>query len=438
MKSNEYKKTKRRVITRRGVLWLGQTCNLRCQFCYFLDRISNKEHPEHDFMSLEKAKKICSTLVDFYHNNSIDIQGGEPTIYRDIYELVEYCRKIGLLPTLITNALVLSQRDNCQRLKDAGIRDLLLSIHGLEETYDTLVGVKGAYHKQMKALENLMGTGIPFRYNCVLTKPVLPQLSRISQLAVETNTRVVNFIAFNQFSDQSKADRRSDKNVPRYSEVSPYLTEAINILTNKGIECNVRYFPICMIDAGHRKSIYNFQQLTYDIHEWDYASLSWTERKEQLQKQGDISPVVTIEEANRHKMSVLNSQSPPTALKHFKNSVKYALSGVPKVRDIAGMIYKKIDRHIHKTYNHINKLDNIEGLYRENAKTRSAHSMVYTPKCYHCNVQPICDGFHGDYASIFGTDEANPILDGEKIFDPKYFISEQEKIVEIEDYKWAL
>jgi sulfatase maturation enzyme AslB (radical SAM superfamily) len=73
-----------RKITRRGILWLGQTCNLRCHFCYFLDRIEDEHHPEHAFMSLEKAKEICRTLVEHYGNNSIDIQGGEPTLYPQI------------------------------------------------------------------------------------------------------------------------------------------------------------------------------------------------------------------------------------------------------------------------------------------------------------------------------------------------------------------
>ena len=34
-------KTKKRVLARRGVLWLGQTCNLRCYFCYFVNRIAD-------------------------------------------------------------------------------------------------------------------------------------------------------------------------------------------------------------------------------------------------------------------------------------------------------------------------------------------------------------------------------------------------------------
>ena len=71
------KKTKNRVLTRRGVIWLGQTCNQRCYFCYFAHRITNQEHPEHAFMDIEKAKAICRTLRDCYENTSIDIQGGD-------------------------------------------------------------------------------------------------------------------------------------------------------------------------------------------------------------------------------------------------------------------------------------------------------------------------------------------------------------------------
>ena len=291
----DFVKTTARKITRRGVMWLGQTCNIRCHFCYFLDRINSTNHPEHAFMTIEKAKRICSTLVDVYGNNAIDIQGGEPTLFRHINELVEHCRTIGLIPTLITNAIALQDSRRCVALKDAGIRDLLVSVQGLDDTYDSIVGVNGAAAKQRQGLENIIKAGIPIRFNSVLSKPVLPQLERIAQLAVDVGARVVNFLAFNPFEDQQIAGKRNATNVPRYSEVSPFLNAAMDILAEGGVECNVRYFPICMVEPRHRKSMFNFQQLPYDVHEWDYASWSWTGQQPQRMKWGDCSTVTDLE-----------------------------------------------------------------------------------------------------------------------------------------------
>ena len=87
--------TRKRVLSKRAVMWLGQTCNQRCYFCYFIDRILDHKHPEHAFMSLEKAKQITSTLRYLYDCRAIDIQGGEPTVYKDIFELIGHCRQIG-------------------------------------------------------------------------------------------------------------------------------------------------------------------------------------------------------------------------------------------------------------------------------------------------------------------------------------------------------
>jgi len=57
-------------------------------------------------------------------------------------------------------------------LKEAGIRDLLVSVQGLGDTYDSIVGVKGAALKQRSGLENIIEAGIPVRFNSVLSKPV--------------------------------------------------------------------------------------------------------------------------------------------------------------------------------------------------------------------------------------------------------------------------
>lgn len=404
-------KIRDRSITRRGVLWLGQTCNLRCQFCYFIDRVAERSHPEHAFMPLDKARAICRTLVDFYGNSAVDLQGGEPTLYPGIFELVRYCDRIGLAPTLISNALLLDNAELCQRYRDAGVRDFLISVQGLGEVHDLLVGCPGAHRRQMAALGHLRRLGIPFRFNVVMSKPALPQLPDISRLAVASGARVVNFITFNPFADQAQGGHRSVRNVPRYSEVAPYLTQALDLLEQSGIEANVRYFPICMVEERHRKNVYNFQQLPYDPHEWDFASWGWTGLQPQRIAAG--------------------SASPPTAL------------AAPCVPEWLRAPLKKLGQHrllaplLYAGYSALTRSaaggGEQAGLYRRIARLHAEQYCGYrqVDQCGVCSLRLICDGLHGDYLSLLGVAEARPVQMEQVIDDPLHYINKQEKILPV-------
>ncbi len=394
--------TKVRTITRRGVMWLGQTCNLRCHFCYFLDRINDKTHIEHAFMDIEKAKEICDGLRYKYDNNAIDIQGGEPMVYKHIYDLVSHCYDIGLMPTLITNAVALAEVERCERLKKAGVRDLLVSVQGIGETYDKIVGLPGGSEKQMRALGHFKTVGIPIRFNVVLSKPALSQLPDIARLAIESNAGAVNFIAFNPFEDQANDGKRSAFNVPTYTDVAHYLNEALDILEAAHIEANVRYFPLCMIKPEHLKSMYNFQQLSYDLHEWDYASWSWTGQQSQRVRTGEVSIPPK-----------LRDETYPRTAEFYRAQPELDGKGL-------------VDRN--------------PEMYRDNARMRAKDhcGYKYSEKCMSCSLQSICDGFHGDYIRLFGMDEATPVTNMPPVTDPTHFISMQDKIIEEEDWDWVL
>lgn len=413
-------KTKKRVLNRRGVLWLGQTCNLRCYFCYFLNRIDDASHPEHSFMTLEKAKEICHTLRYFYGDTAIDIQGGEPTIHPDILELIRYCAEIGLYPTLITNGLVLAKKEKLQEFKDAGVRDFLVSLHGIDDVHDEVVCRKGSYVKIIKAIENMAELGVPFRFNCTMSKPVVPLLPEIARKAVQYDARAVNFIAFNPFEDQETGIRTHD-NVSSYSEIKKTLTEAMDILDAADIECNVRYMPICIGEERHRKNFYNFQQLPYDHHEWNYESWMWTGMQPQRMKESALNTPYRLGRlARRLYVSDAHALIEKEAQQPLKARLMYA--GQRATAQLGALVLGK------------------EYWYRREARLRATQDLHYEhhEKCEECALRNICDGFHGDYANFHGTDEADPIRDIPLADDPLFYIRDQEKMVEEEDKAWAL
>ncbi|HEO72520.1 MAG TPA: radical SAM protein [Candidatus Hydrogenedentes bacterium] len=409
-------------MTRRSVVWLGQTCNLRCYFCYFVNRIADPHHPEHAFMKLDKAKAICQVLRDFYRDTSIDIQGGEPTIYPRIIELVQYCRDIGLHPTLITNGLFLSKAGKLEAYRSAGVRDFLVSLHGLGETHDQVVGREGAYEEITKSIERMREVGIPFRFNCTMSEPVVPLLPEIARKAIDYGAYVVNYIAFNPFGDQTTGHRTA-KNVPRYADIKVALTKAIDLLEEAGIEVNVRYLPLCIAEPRHRKNFYNFQQLSYDTHEWNFESWLWTMMGPQMGRP-DIGPG-------------------PTPRIGWGAAKIYRPDGSWTARMLEGG-HRGRTRAAY-TVQHLAARANAalcgrDAVYRAEARVRAAQDCHYRyhDVCERCGAKAICDGFHGDYAEFFGTDEACAITDIEPTDDPRFFIREQEKFVEIEDRDWAL
>lgn len=415
-----YSRTGARHITRRGILWLGQTCNLRCQFCYFLDRIEDENHAEHHFMSLEKAKEICQTLVDYYGNNSIDIQGGEPTLWPEIFDLVTFCARIGLSPTLITNAQALSNRDVVARYQAAGIRDFLLSVQGLGDPYDQLVRRPGAHVRQMKAIRHLQEVGIPFRFNTVLSLTALPQIGDIAELAIRTGAEVVNFLGFNPFNDQATGKRTAD-NVPRYRDVGPVLDRALDRLADAGVEANVRYLPLCLVSERHRGSMYNFQQISYDLHENDFASWSWTDLPAQRTRDAELTPPFPL--GPRLKLGALRGPLRKFAARHAN----------------VGARLHQIKQGLERAWAKEESAAGLDAKYREEARMRSQEYTGYrhVAACSSCDLRAICDGFYGDYSELFGGEEARPISAGGLVDDPQHCTRLQAKRIHPFDSDWV-
>jgi sulfatase maturation enzyme AslB (radical SAM superfamily) len=419
-----WRSNKSRTFTRRTGLLVGMKCNLRCHFCAYLDRIDNPGHPEYEFMPLEKAKAICKTLVEVFGRNAVNIEGGEPTIYPHILPLLQYCNEIGLYPTLVTNGIVLDRMSRVLEFKKAGVRDFAVSVHGLGALHDWVVGMEGAQVRQMKGLRNLSEAGIPFRFNTVMTKATILHLPQIATLAVRAGARVVGFMAFAPWADQRHAGVRTANNVPRHSEVRQPLIEALDILVAAGLEANVRFFPLCMLPERHRQSAYNFAQLQYDHHEWDIVSYTWSEQ--QRTRSGEVTEPA--------------SPRPRLKLGQLRRTLQRFIPPRSRLRSALARLQRTLVAVLQLLHlGHALEVDNSDekekcAAYADAART----GCKYGGGCLECDARAICDGFHADYADLFGTAEARPIKLGLKLTDPLFYIREQVKIVEPEDEAWAL
>lgn len=424
--------TTKRMLTRRGIIWLGQTCNFRCYFCYFANRIASKDHPEHAFFSLEKAKEICKIFVNEFSLNSIDIQGGEPTIYPHIFELIEYCNSIGLKPTIITNGMALHNYEFCKKFKDAGVYDFLFSLQGIGETCDKVVGVKGAFKKQMQALENINKLKIPLRINAVLSNEILEELDQIANIALKNNARIVNFIGYNNTGDQEKL--RQKHQIPYYVFLQNKIEPIIKKLEKNNIEVNLRFIPFCAVKKSYRKNIINNKQQNYDIHEYEKISRFWIDRPRQRR-------AAEKTETPKIQSSVLRSNflffRQTHNLKWIKQSFAPYIRFRKKYSDEYPYLIPML-KHFKSYTPKTNCIPQRNSKIEEICLELSANdTKIRSKNCNPCFAKNICDGFHSDFIEVFGDNMIQPIYDHKTATkDPLYYNKHQYKFIEKQEWDW--
>jgi radical S-adenosyl methionine domain-containing protein 2 len=78
-------------------------CNMKCKFCYatFEDmHVPGQLSKDQVFVILDKLKAAGLQKITF--------AGGEPLLYRWIYEVIDYSKQIGLVTSIITNGSLLT------------------------------------------------------------------------------------------------------------------------------------------------------------------------------------------------------------------------------------------------------------------------------------------------------------------------------------------
>ena len=129
-------------------LSLTNNCNARCAHCLCWRFKSSNELSLYE---IEDALIQLRELGVF----RITLTGGEPTLRKDLPEIVKTCSNLKFTEIwLLTNGLLLDG-NLIKQLLEAGLTSAGVSIDGLEETSDALRGRKGDFKKAISALSLL-------------------------------------------------------------------------------------------------------------------------------------------------------------------------------------------------------------------------------------------------------------------------------------------
>jgi len=244
-------------ICNRAKLDTGKSCNYNCWFCYYKDRLD-----------VEDDLQTILSRVDYLIEcgiGEVDLSGGESSIHSRWFDILEYCNNKGLHISTVSNGSTFCNMDFLQRSVDAGLKEILFSLHGYDaESHDRIVGRGGAFTDIIKSIENANALGLVVRANCVVCSDNYLQLSsKYVELIHKFDILEVNFLTLNFWGS---ADVHSK--AVSYDVVSYEIKKAIDALNIKYI--NVRYIPYCYM-VNYEKYVCNTYQHIYDTYDWNMA-----------------------------------------------------------------------------------------------------------------------------------------------------------------------
>jgi pyruvate-formate lyase-activating enzyme/SAM-dependent methyltransferase len=200
----------------KALIKVGYGCNNHCTFCHTLDVRHIDGDSDEVERKIDRAAKLGHTMVC--------LSGGEVTMRRELLRWAARTSARGMDFGLVTNGRMLAYRSLVDKLVEHRLRYVYMSLHGgTAKVHNSLVRAD-AFDQTYAALENIVGRGIDFTVNTVVTRQNVGHLRGVVD-ALLPYPEVV--LKFSMVQPKGGADRLFDHIIPRVSDVAAAVNDAI-------------------------------------------------------------------------------------------------------------------------------------------------------------------------------------------------------------------
>jgi len=169
------------------VINLNSSCNLHCSFCFARANEYYLEEPD--------LNRISDILYGF-KGEHVYLCGGEPTLRKDLFEVISFIKEKGYKVCLFTNGKLLADFNYTEKLKRSGADLIILQFDTLyDNQYELLRGEK-LLSVKLEAIDNLRESNIPIYLFVMLSKDINSnQIKDLLDFALQNNdiVKLVNF-----------------------------------------------------------------------------------------------------------------------------------------------------------------------------------------------------------------------------------------------------
>jgi MoaA/NifB/PqqE/SkfB family radical SAM enzyme len=220
-------------------LKLGFTCNNNCRHCVAADKRKLPDRTTEEVLhELREARSAGASEVV--------LTGGEPTIRKDIFEIISYAKSIGYkLIQLQTNARMLSYPEFAEKIIKAGVNEVVPAIHAHKaDIHNRITRVPGSFEQTVRGIKNVRKHKVFLYTNTVVTKLNYKILPELTEFVIGLGADHYQF-AF--VHPSGNAYEYYKDVVPRISEAATYIQKALDIGRARGIFATVEAVPFCLM-----------------------------------------------------------------------------------------------------------------------------------------------------------------------------------------------
>lgn len=140
-------------------------CNLGCIHCH---ASSGKPHP--DELTTEEGFRLLDEIASVKEFRMLVLTGGEPLVRKDIFELMNYGKKLGLRFAVATNGTLITE-GIAYRLKESGVVGVAISLDCADpKVHNFIRNHPQAYELALQGIAKAKKAGLALQINFTATK----------------------------------------------------------------------------------------------------------------------------------------------------------------------------------------------------------------------------------------------------------------------------
>ena len=207
-------------------------CNMECANCYLPNRII----PDMDI------NKLYSFIKRLPSRTIIRLIGAEPTMRKDLFDIIKQIKKLGHNVSVTTNGLKLSSLNYVKKLKQAGLRMILLSMNGADDPNYYEILDSGSIYTKMKvdALENCFKQNMLVNTGTILIRGVnedclFKQVDLVRKKIKETNykNRIKPILRFKSVAKLGRYMETEGFSIIELEDMLKYYVKDVSLINIK-------------------------------------------------------------------------------------------------------------------------------------------------------------------------------------------------------------